>query len=87
MKRKSIATKKKKDNEAGTSNRIGGELLTEVNVETAANTEKEPIDENESTPDTDGPPKKKKRFSPVWQHFSIKSENNNEVAHCKYCEK
>lgn len=45
-------------------------------------------EENDSTADTDeSSTKKKKRFSPVWKHFSIKSENNIEVAHCNYCDK
>lgn len=32
--------------------------------------------------------KKRKRFSPIWSHFSIKTDNTEmEWAHCNYCEK
>lgn len=36
---------------------------------------------------SNGPTKKRKRYSTVWNHFSITNEGVNEWANCNYCGK
>lgn len=53
--------------------------------------EDEEYQPNLGNENVEGPsaPKKKKRYSPIWKHFTLKlmDDDKTEFAHCNYCTK